>query len=135
MAKKIIAITGKVNAPEFVAKHGYPEVGQFDVEKSMQKFYKQLDTAVLEDWAKLEGVEYKASDNEAIHRMRVCMALLYKHFPRPAAPKKESKYASYSLEDLVNMATENDVAVEMSDDDRIMRMRLIMALRANKVIG
>lgn len=129
-------IQGKVNATDVVKKSGYPEVGSFADEKSLQKFYKQLDTPTLEDWAKLEGLEYKACpDSEAIHRMRVCMAILYHNFPKQSAPKKESKYASYSLESLVNLAAENDVAVEMCDDERILRMRLIMGLRANKVIG
>ena len=63
------------------------------------------------------------------------MAILYKHFPRQTAPKKESKYAQYSLEDLVTLASEHDVVVELCDDERILRMRLIMSLRACKVIG
>lgn len=126
----------KVNAEEFVSKKGYPEVGTFEDEKALQKFYKQLPTATLEEWATLEGLTYKACpESEAIHRMRVAMAILYKHFPRQTAPKKEFKYASYSLEDLVNLASEHDVPVEMTDDERILRMRLIMALRASKVIG
>lgn len=134
MAKK--GIVGKVNAVEVVRKSGYPEVGIFADEKSLQKFYKQLDTVSLKDWASLEGLEYKpCAESDAIDRMRVCMAILYHHFPKQSAPKKESKYAAYTLEALVNMATENDVAVEMCDDERILRMRLIMGLRANKVIG
>lgn len=134
MAKK--TASGKVNAVEFVVKNGYPEVGTFKEEKELQKFYKQLETSHLMEWATLEGLTWKPCyESEAINRMRVAMAILYKHFPRQTAPKKESKYAVYTLEDLVNLASEHDVPVEMTDDDRILRMRLIMALRASKVIG
>lgn len=132
MAKK----NEKLNAVKYVQEKGYPEVGFFAEDKDLQKFYKQLDTSALEEWATLEGLTYKACpESPAIHRMRVAMAILYKHFPRQTAPKKESKYAQYTLEDLVTLASEHDVAVELCDDERILRMRLIMSLRACKVIG
>jgi len=132
MAKK----DTKVNAMEYVAKSGYPEVGHFTEEKDLQKFYKQLDDAMLLEWVKLEGLEYKEClESAAINRMRMAMAILYKHFPRKPAAKKESKYAQYTLEDLVEMASEHDLAIEMCEDERILRMRLIMGLRAYKIIG
>jgi len=128
-------IVGKVNAQEWVkANNGYPEVGTFSVEKDLQKFYKQLDTATLEDWAKVEGLTYKPCvDSEPIHRMRVCMSILYKHFPKQSTPstKKKAKYADYTLEMLVTMCIEHCVAVEPTEDERIMRMRCIMNLRAS----
>ena len=74
-------------------------------------------------------------EQPAIHRMRVCMSILYLHFPKEVAPKKESPYKQYTTEDLVQMALDNEVAFEPSSDERILRMRAIMALRANKVIG
>ena len=126
----------KVNAIEFVSKKGYPEVGHFTEEKDLQKFYKQLPTEQLSGWASLEGLTWKpCPESPAIDRMRIAMAILYKHFPRKTAPKKESKYAKYSLEDLVELASEHDVMIEMCEDERILRMRLIMGLRACKVIG
>ena len=128
-------IAGKVDAQKMVEK-AYPEVGTFADEKTLQKFYKQLDISQLEDWASLEGLEFKACpDSEPIHRMRVCMAILYLHFPKtPAKAKSKSKYADYTLEQLVTMAIDNDVAVETTEDERILRMRVIMALRAAKII-
>lgn len=129
-------LVGKIDAEKFVAENGYPEVGDFADQKTLQKFYKQLDLEVLEDWCTVEGLEAKPSDSEPIYRMRVCMAILYKHFPKEtkATPKKKSKYADYTTEALVAMAVDNDVAVEVTEDMRIMRMRCIMALRASKVI-
>ena len=107
----------KVNAIEFVSKKGYPEVGHFTEEKDLQKFYKQLPTEQLSEWASLEGLTWKpCPESPAIDRMRIAMAILYKHFPRQTAPKKESKYAQYTLEDLVNLASEHDLAIEMCED-------------------
>ena len=128
--------TGKVNPVEVVENQGYPEVGTFKEAKELQKFYKKLPTTTLEDWATLEGLEYKpCTDSEPIHRMRVAMAILYKHFPKePSKAKKKSKYSDYTLEDLVNLAIENDVAFETTEDERILRMRAIMSLREAKVI-
>lgn len=129
-------VVGKVDAMEYIAEFGgYPEVGTFTDKKDLQKFYKQLDTDMLEDWCEIEGLTYKpCSDNESIHRMRVAMAILYKHFPKQTKEKAKSKYAKYTLEDLLDMAVQNEVAVEETDDERILRMRLIMNLRANKVL-
>jgi hypothetical protein len=118
---------------EVVAK-GYPEVGTFKESKELQKFYKHLTTEQLEDWVGLEGLEVRPSDSQPIYRMRLAMAVLYLHFPKAPSKKKTSKYSQYSLEDLVSMAVDNDVPVEPTEDERIMRMRTIMALRAHKVI-
>lgn len=137
MSKKVTQIIGKVDAMQWVEDNGYPEVGMFAEQKVLQKFYKQLDTETLIDWCAIEGLEYKeCPDSEPIQRMRICMAILYKHFPKAPSTttKKKSKYADYTTEDLVAMAVEKDVPVEVTEDMRIMRMRCIMALRASKVI-
>lgn len=132
MAKKNI----KVDAVSVIEKDGYPEVGTFATKKDLQKFYKQLDTTVLEDWCNLEGLEFKAcDDSEPIHRMRVAMAILYKHFPKESSAKAESPYKKFSTEELVSMAIDNSVAVEVTEDMRILRMRTIMALREAGILG
>ena len=130
------AIQGKVDAVAYIKANGYPEVGQFTDEKSVQKFYKQLSQEQLDEWVALEGLEYKpCTEQPSIHRMRACMAILYKHFPRETSPKKESPYKQFTTEQLVSMALEHEIAFEACDDERILRMRAIMALRANKIIG
>lgn len=134
---KVNIIKGKVDAVDWIGNNGgYPEVGQFEDKKVLQKFYKQLDTEVIEDWCSVEGVEFKACpESEQIHRMRACMAILYLHFPKaPAKSKSESPYKKFTLEDLLQMAVDNDVPVEPTESEQIMRMRTIMALRAAKVI-
>lgn len=128
-------VVGKVKATEYIAEYGYPVLGAFEEDKALKKFYKQLPTEVLEDWSSKLGATYKeCPDNDSIHRMRVAMSILYTYFPKETKGKAKSKYSSYTLEDLVNLALDNSVAVEDTDDMKIMRMRLIMGLRANKVI-
>lgn len=135
MAKKDNKIGVKVDAIKYVEEHGYPEVGLFAEKKALQKFYKQLEMAQIDEWVALEGLEYKESDSEPINRMRACMAILYKHFPKEPSKKKESPYKAYTTEQLIEMAIDNSVEVEPTEDMRIMRMRTIMALREAKVIG
>ena len=142
MSKKLVGIVGtqivgKVDAVAYVAKNGYPEVGTFLDKKCIQKFYKQLDTDALVDWCTLEGLAAKPDTNDPIYRMRVCMLLLYKNFPKVSTgkAKAESPYKKFTLENLVTLALENDVAVEGTEDEKIFRMRLIMALRANKIVS
>lgn len=114
----------------------FPERGTFADAKALQKHYKKLSDAELLEWVQLEGLEFKpCTDSEPINRMRMAMAVLYYHFPKEQTGKKKtSKYKDYSLEQLVQMAVDNDVIFEPHDDERILRMRAIMALRAHKVI-
>ena len=123
----------KAYVEKYVADGEYPEVGELE-RKDLQKFYKHLTDVQLEDWLELEGLQFTPNESAPINRMRMCMAILYFHYPKAPAKKKQSKYAQYSLEDLLTMAIDNDVPVEMTDDERIMRMRTIMALRAAKHI-
>lgn len=119
---------------KFVVENGYPEKGYFEDKKDLQKFYKYLSDEQLLEWVELEGLEFKATDSESINRMRMAMAILYHWFPKAPASKKKSKYADYTNEMLLEMAIQNDVVFEVCDDERILRMRAIMALRAAKVI-
>jgi hypothetical protein len=132
MAKKL-NIT-KDFVAKFVAENGLPEKGHFKEQKDLQKFYKHLSDEQLVEWVGLEGLEYNPSESAPINRMRMCMAILYHNFPKPASAKKKSKYADYTNEALLQLAIDKDVVFEMTDDDRILRMRAIMALRAAKVI-
>jgi len=62
------------------------------------------------------------------------MTILRAHFPVEHKAKAESPYKKYTTEDLVQLAVDHDVVFETCDDERILRMRAIMALRASKVI-
>ena len=120
----------KVYVEKFLVDNGYPEVGHFTDKKDLQKFYKHVSTEQLVDWAvEIEGLEVTPTDSEPIYRMRLAMAILYLNFPKAPSTKKKAKYADYTLEDLMTMATEKDVIFEVTNDERILRMRAIMALR------
>ena len=119
----------KVYVEKYLVDNGYPEVGTFTDKKDLQKFYKHVPTEQLVDWVGVEGIEVTPTDSEPIYRMRLCMAILYLNFPKAPSTKKKAKYADYTLEDLMTMATEKDVIFEVTNDERILRMRAIMALR------
>lgn len=119
-------------AKKIVPTVKFPEVGSFKTKKELQKHYKGLTDGELCEWIEIEGLEFKPSEHEAINRMRMCMAVLYKHFPAEAPkPKEKSKYAGYTDEQLIEMAVAGDVPVMVTEDARIMRMRVIMALKAH----
>lgn len=133
MAKKVQV--NKAFVEKFLKdNNGYPEVGTFTDQKDLQKFYKHLTDEQLSEWIDVEGLEYKPADSQPINRMRMAMAVLYKHFPKAPSSKKKSKYADYSDEQLIGLLLEHDVPCEVTEDERIMRMRAIMALRAHKII-
>ena len=134
MAKKIVVNAEYVQ--KYLEENGYPEVGSEDIvdKKWLQKFYKHCTMEQLEEWVAIEGAEVSPTDSESIYRMRLCMGILYKHFPKEPSAKKKSKYADYTNEQLLGLALEHDIVFEMCDDERILRMRAIMALRASKVI-
>jgi|SwirhisoilCB2_FD_contig_31_11410876_length_903_multi_7_in_0_out_0_1 hypothetical protein len=115
-------------------ENGYPETGFFKEQKDLQKFYKHCTDEQLAEWVDLEGLEFKPADSQPINRMRMAMAILYYHFPKAPSTKKKSKYADYSDDQLMALLLEHDVPCEVTEDERIMRMRAIMALRAHKII-
>jgi hypothetical protein len=127
LAKKITI--NKAFVEKFVAENGYPELGHFTEKSDLQKFYKHLTDAQLAEWIELEGIEFVPAESAPINRMRMCMAVLYLHHPKAPSAKKKSKYADFSLEDLMELAVKHDVIFEITDDERILRMRAIMALR------
>ena len=128
MAKKTTINKAFVEA--FIKENnGYPEVNHFEEKKDLQKFYKHLSDEQLAEWLAIEGLEYVPNESQPINRMRMAMAILYHNFPKQPSAKKQSKYAQYSNEDLMNLAIKHSVEFEMTDDERILRMRAIMALR------
>ena len=133
MAKKLNINKAFVEA-YLLDNNGYPETGFFKEQKDLQKFYKHCTDEQLAEWVDVEGLEYKANESAPINRMRMAMAILYYHFPKAPSAKKKSKYADYTTERLVEMLLEHDVPCEVTEDERIMRMRAIMALRAHSVI-
>jgi len=108
----------------------YPEVGDYEDSADLKKFYKKLSVEQLEEWVELEGLEVNPTDSPQIYRMRLCMAILYKHFPKAESKPKSKRKYTQTTEELVAMALDNDV--EVKDDkgnEQILRMYTIMALK------
>lgn len=116
------------------AQLDFPEVGDFDDDKDMAKYIKELTNEDLASWVELEGIEHKTNDNPAINRMRMAMAIKQLHFPKAQSTgtktKKKSKYGHLSMEDLAGLVIDNDITVrDAKGDPRIERMYMIMALK------
>jgi len=132
MTKKKASTVGKV-APTV-----YPEVGTFKVDKDLKKVYKKLTDAQLDEWLDLEGwtEEYNPTESEAINRMRKCMVILYHHFPKaPSKAKKNTGWKQFTIEDLLMIASERSAEYEFSDHEAILRMRVIMAIKATGYVA
>jgi hypothetical protein len=113
----------------------YPEKGTVADEKALKKLIKGYTDLELMEWATLEGLTWKPCDHESINRMRVAMAIKELHFPsEPKAKKSDSPYKKYTTEQLIEMAVDNNIPVEPTDDMKIMRMRTIMMLRAHGLV-
>ena len=122
----------KEKAEEIPFDGEFPEIGTFANENQLKKFFKQLTDDQLDEWLELEAwdTEVKLCDNAPINRMRKCMVIKSKHFPKESSGKSKSKYAKYSTEELMQMALDNDIVVrDCGDDQRILRMYTIVALR------
>jgi len=113
----------------------YPEKGTFAEQKDLKKHIKGLTDEQLQEWTGLEGLEFKPSEHASINRMRMAMAINELHFPsEPKAKKADSPYKKYTTEQLIEMAVDNNIPVEPTDDMKIMRMRTIMMLRAHGLV-
>jgi hypothetical protein len=121
--------------PQAVVEKFPMVVGVFTDEKAFKDHVKPLTDEEVSQWLALNSLTIKDYGSAPINRMRAIMAIKEVHFPKaPSQPKSKSKYADYTTESLVQMAVDNDVLFEVTDDAKILRMRAIMALRAHKVI-
>ena len=114
----------------------YPEKGYFADDKAVKRYIKKLTDDQLYEWCELEGVTWNTNEHAGINRMRAAMAMKAYQLDTPTAGskgsgKKKGKYSHFELEELVQMALDNDVDVKPynGDDMRILRMYTIMALK------
>lgn len=120
----------------------YPEKGYFADDKAVKRYIKKLTDDQLYEWCELEGVTWNINDHAGINRMRAAMAMKAYQLDTPTAGskggsgKKKGKYSHYELEELVQMALDNDVDVKPynGDDMRILRMYTIMALKGAGIL-
>lgn len=113
----------------------YPTVGSVDI-KGLKKICKAMSDEEIQAWVSHAKLSVKDYGDVAINRMRQIMAIKGIYFPETVAkPKEKSKYADHTLEQLVAMASDGNVPVEITENERILRMRVIMALRAHGKLG
>jgi hypothetical protein len=117
------------NLPEFgEGKEGLEE---------FKEFFKDMDTPTAEYIAKALQLEWKPTDHENIHRMRISMAMQRHFFPelfKPKEKKKKAKYGDFSTEQLFTMLSDNKIDVKQSGNEPIDRMRAIMELKKAGVL-
>jgi hypothetical protein len=114
----------------------FPIKGAFATDKDLKKAVKGMKDSELLAWITEAGLTFKPNEHANINRMRMAMAIGELHFPKaPTTPKNVSPYKALSTEELVAMAVEKSVPVEVTDDARILRMRTIVALRSAGHIG
>lgn len=114
----------------------YPEVGTVDA-KALKKAIKGLSDAEVAEWVGLYNLTVKDYGHASINRMRQAMAITGLHFPSTikVSTKTPSPYAAYSDLQLIELAANESVPVLVTEDARIMRMRVIMALKAAGKLG
>jgi hypothetical protein len=118
-------------AKKVVVAVKYPEVGTVDA-KALKKVCKALSDAEIAEWVHLYDLQVKEYGHDSINRMRRIMAITGLHFPGTVKPAKaKSKYAEYTDLQLIEWAIAESVPVLLTDDTKIMRMRVIMALKAH----
>lgn len=105
--------------------------------EDFKDFFKDLDTPTAEYIARALGLDWKPTDHENIHRMRVSMALQHHLFPSlftPKEKKKKAKYGDLSTKQLFNLSSEHKLSIKKTGNDPIDRMRVIMELKRAGVL-
>lgn len=105
--------------------------------EEFKEFFKDLDTPTAEYIARALELDWKPTDHENIHRMRVSLALQHHLFPsqfKPKEKKKKAKYGDLSTKQLFSLTSEHKLAVKKTGNDPIDRMRAIMELKKAGVL-
>jgi hypothetical protein len=105
--------------------------------EEFKEFFKDLDTPTAEYIARALGLDWKPTNHENIHRMRVSMALQHHLFPSQFAPKekkKKAKYGDLTTKQLFSLLSEHKVSIKKTGNEPIDRMRAIMELKKAGVL-
>lgn len=122
----------------FTRKTGKPEEIQEVQSKVSQMtiiefndYIKHFSLEALIQMAETAGVKtWEDIDNEPIRKMRLLMEIKGHYFPNDKTPvKPNSCWKKNSLEELLELAQEHDLTFKASNDPKIQRMWVIMALK------
>lgn len=122
--------TRKLGTPEQI-KEAQENAGKMDI-ISFNNYIKHFTVDALVALADAAGVKnWDSITNEPIRKMRLLMEIKAFYYPQDKTPvKPNSEWRKVALADLLALAKKNKLDYKKSDDEKIQRMWVIMALKA-----
>ena len=122
--------TRKLGTPEQI-KEAQENAGKMDI-ISFNNYIKHFTVDALVALADAAGVKnWDSITNEPIRKMRLLMEIKAFYYPQDKTPvKPNSEWRKVALADLLALAKKHKLDYKKSDDEKIQRMWVIMAIRA-----
>lgn len=122
--------TRKLGTPEQI-KEAQENAGKMDI-ISFNNYIKHFTVDALVALADAAGVKnWDSITNEPIRKMRLLMEIKAFYYPQDKTPvKPNSEWGKVPLADLLALAKKNKLDYKKSDDEKIQRMWVIMAIKA-----
>ena len=122
--------TRKLGTPEQI-KEAQENAGKMDI-ISFNNYIKHFTVDALVALADAAGVKnWDSITNEPIRKMRLLMEIKAFYYPQDKTPvKPNSEWRKVDLADLLALAKKHKLNYKKSDDEKIQRMWLIMAIKA-----
>lgn len=122
--------TRKLGTPEQI-KEAQDNAGKMDI-ISFNNYIKHFTVDALVALADAAGVKnWDSITNEPIRKMRLLMEIKAFYYPQDKTPvKPNSEWRKVALADLLALAKKHKLDYKKSDDEKIQRMWVIMAIKA-----
>ena len=122
--------TRKLGTPEQI-KEAQENAGKMDI-ISFNNYIKHFTVDALVALADAAGVKnWDSITNEPIRKMRLLMEINAFYYPQDKTPvKPNSEWRKVELADLMALAKKHKLSFKKSDDEKIQRMWVIMAIKA-----
>lgn len=122
--------TRKLGTPEQI-KEAQENAGKMDI-ISFNNYIKHFTVDALVALADAAGVKnWDSITNEPIRKMRLLMEIKAFYYPQDKTPvKPNSEWRKVALDDLLALAKKHKLDYKKSDDEKIQRMWVIMAIKA-----
>lgn len=122
--------TRKLGTPEQI-KEAQENAGKMDI-ISFNNYIKHFTVDALVALADAAGVKnWDSITNEPIRKMRLLMEIKAFYYPQDETPvKPNSEWRKVDLADLLALAKKHKLNYKKSDDEKIQRMWVIMAIKA-----
>lgn len=122
--------TRKLGTPEQI-KEAQENAGKMDI-ISFNNYIKHFTVDALVALADAAGVKnWDSITNEPIRKMRLLMEIKAFYYPQDKTPvKPNSEWRKVALADLLALAKKHKLDYKKSDDEKIQRMWVIMAIKA-----